>query len=383
MKIRRWRSAALFTLLLVVIVLLVGLLVRHRHTNQGDENVSRVVRTAAIAVRDVPVFLNAVGTVTPSTTVTVRAQVQGTLASINFREGQVVARGDLLATIDDRVLRAQLETAEGALLRDRAQLANARRDLDRTRALVDIGSASRQQLDTQETAVRQAEGIVKADLGSVGNLRVQLSYTRITAPIDGVVGLRAVDPGNLVQPGDANGVATLASISPTTVKFALPVDQLSRVLNAQRHGAVRVDALDRDGGNVLAEGTLEAVDNRVDAATGTVMLRARFDDSEHRLFPNQFVSARVHLETLDKALVVPLSAIRSGNQGAYVFIINDGKAHLQNVMTGPTLNGQSVIVAEAIKPGMLVAVDGIDALDDGAAVRVVTSSSRTDAEPSP
>ncbi|MFG8572515.1 efflux RND transporter periplasmic adaptor subunit [Pseudomonas aeruginosa] len=383
MKIRRWRSAALFTLLLVVIVLLVGLLVRHRHTNQGDENVSRVVRTAAIAVRDVPVFLNAVGTVTPSTTVTVRAQVQGTLASINFREGQVVARGDLLATIDDRALRAQLETAEGALLRDRAQLANARRDLDRTRALVDIGSASRQQLDTQETAVRQAEGIVKADLGSVGNLRVQLSYTRITAPIDGVVGLRAVDPGNLVQPGDANGVATLASISPTTVKFALPVDQLSRVLNAQRHGAVRVDALDRDGGNVLAEGTLEAVDNRVDAATGTVMLRARFDDSEHRLFPNQFVSARVHLETLDKALVVPLSAIRSGNQGAYVFIINDGKAHLQNVMTGPTLNGQSVIVAEAIKPGMQVAVDGIDALDDGAAVRVVTSSSRTDAEPSP
>ncbi|WP_246864311.1 efflux RND transporter periplasmic adaptor subunit [Stenotrophomonas maltophilia] len=376
MKIRRWRSAALFTLLLVVIVLLVGLLVRHRHTNQGDENVSRVVRTAAIAVRDVPVFLNAVGTVTPSTTVTVRAQVQGTLASINFREGQVVARGDLLATIDDRALRAQLETAEGALLRDRAQLANARRDLDRTRALVDIGSASRQQLDTQETAVRQAEGIVKADLGSVGNLRVQLSYTRITAPIDGVVGLRAVDPGNLVQPGDANGVATLASISPTTVKFALPVDQLSRVLNAQRHGAVRVDALDRDGGNVLAEGTLEAVDNRVDAATGTVMLRARFDDSEHRLFPNQFVSARVHL-------VVPLSAIRSGNQGAYVFIINDGKAHLQNVMTGPTLNGQSVIVAEAIKPGMQVAVDGIDALDDGAAVRVVTSSSRTDAEPSP
>ncbi|HHF0237353.1 TPA: efflux RND transporter periplasmic adaptor subunit [Pseudomonas aeruginosa] len=383
MKIRRWRSAALFALLLVVIVLLVGLLVRHRHTNQGDENVSRVVRTTAIAVRDVPVFLNAVGTVTPSTTVTVRAQVQGTLASINFREGQVVARGDLLATIDDRALRAQLETAEGALLRDRAQLANARRDLDRTRALVDIGSASRQQLDTQETAVQQAEGIVKADLGSVGNLRVQLSYTRITAPIDGVVGLRAVDPGNLVQPGDANGVATLASISPTTVKFALPVDQLSRVLNAQRHGAVRVDALDRDGGNVLAEGTLEAVDNRVDAATGTVMLRARFDDSEHRLFPNQFVSARVHLETLDKALVVPLSAIRSGNQGAYVFMINDGKAHLQNVMTGPTLNGQSVIVAEAIKPGMQVAVDGIDALDDGAAVRVVTSSSRTDAESSP
>ncbi|WP_423173022.1 MULTISPECIES: efflux RND transporter periplasmic adaptor subunit [unclassified Stenotrophomonas maltophilia group] len=362
---------ALLTLLLVVIVLVASLLVRHRQAGQGDANVSRVVRTAAIAVRDVPVFLNAVGTVTPSTTVIVRAQVQGTLASINFREGQVVARGDLLATIDDRALRAQLQTAEGALLRDRAQLANARRDLDRTRALVDIGSASRQQLDTQETAVRQAEGIVKADLGSVGNLRVQLSYTRITAPIDGVVGLRAVDPGNLVQPGDANGVATLASISPTTVKFALPVDQLSRVLNAQRHGAVRVDALDRDGGNVLAEGTLEAVDNRVDAATGTVMLRARFDDSEHRLFPNQFVSARVHLQTLEKAMVVPLSAIRYGNQGAYVFMIKDDKAHLQNVTTGPALGSQSVVVADALKPGMQIAVDGIDALEDGVAVRVV------------
>ena len=226
------------------------------------------MRTTAIAVRDVPVFLNAVGTVTPSTTVIVRAQVQGTLASINFREGQVVARGDLLATIDDRALRAQLQTAEGALLRDRAQLANARRDLDRTRALVDIGSASRQQLDTQETAVQQAEGIVKADSGSVDNLRVQLSYTRITAPIDGVVGLRAVDLGNLVQSGDANGVATLTSVSPTTVKFALSIDQMSRVLNARRQGPVRVDALGRDGGDVLAEGSLEAIDNRVDAATG-------------------------------------------------------------------------------------------------------------------
>nr|WP_258012849.1 efflux RND transporter periplasmic adaptor subunit [Stenotrophomonas maltophilia] len=357
--------------MLVVIVLVASLLVRHRQAGQGDENVSRVVRTTAIAVRDVPVFLNAVGTVTPSTTVIVRAQVQGTLASINFREGQVVARGDLLATIDDRALRAQLQTAEGALLRDRAQLANARRDLDRTRALVDIGSASRQQLDTQETAVQQAEGIVKADSGSVDNLRVQLSYTRITAPIDGVVGLRAVDLGNLVQSGDANGVATLTSVSPTTVKFALSIDQMSRVLNARRQGPVRVDALGRDGGDVLAEGSLEAIDNRVDAATGTVMLRAQFNDAAHRLFPNQFVSARVHLQTLENAMVVPLSAIRYGNQGAYVFMIKDDKAHLQNVTMGPTLDSQSVVVADALKPGMQIAVDGIDALEDGVAVRVV------------
>ncbi|MFG8572554.1 efflux RND transporter periplasmic adaptor subunit [Pseudomonas aeruginosa] len=371
MKTKRWRRSALFTILFVALALVTVLLARHRDADQTDEDVSRVVSTTAIATRDVPVFLNAVGTVTPASTVTIRAQVQGTLASVNFKEGQVVARGDLLATIDDRALRAQLATAEGALLRDRAQLANARRDLERMRALVDIGSASHQQLDAQETAVQQAEGVVKADVGSADNLRVQLSYTRITAPIDGVVGLRAVDPGNLVQPGDANGVVTLASVSPTTVKFALPVDQLSQVLDAQRRGVVRVDALNRDGGKVLAEGALEATDNRVDDATGTVMLRARFDDSEHRLFPNQFVSARVHVQMLYDAMVVPLSAIRYGNQGAYVFTVSEGKARLQNVRTGPALDSQGVIVAEALKPGMLVAVDGIDALEDGAAVRVV------------
>lgn len=339
------------------------------------------MQTTAIAVRDVPVFLSAVGTVTPSTTVIVRSQVQGTLVSVHFREGQTVARGDLLATVDDRALRAQLETAEGTLLRDRAQLANARRDLDRTRALVEIGSASRQQLDAQETAVQQAEGIVKADSGSVDNLRVQLGYTRITAPIGGVVGLRAVDLGNLVQPGDPNGVVTLASVSPTTVKFALSIDQMSRVLNARLQGPVRVDALDRDGGEVLAEGSLEAIDNRVDAATGTVMLRARFDDAGHGLFPNQFVSARVHLQTLKKAMVVPLSAIRYGNQGAYVFTIKGDKAHLQNVTAGPSLDGQSVVTAEALKPGMQIAVNGIDALEDGVTVRVVAPPPGTGVAP--
>lgn len=347
---------------------------RQDDAGQTDADVPRVVRTTAIATRDVPVFLNAVGTVTPSATVTVRAQVQGMLASVNFKEGQMVARGDLLATIDDRALRAQLATAEGALLRDRAQLANARRDLERMRALVDIGSASRQQLDAQETAVQQAEGVVKADVGSADNLRVQLSYTRITAPIGGVVGLRAVDPGNLVQPGDADGVVTLASVSPTTVKFALPVDQLPHVLDAQRRGSVQVDALDRDGGEVLAEGTLEAIDNRVDGATGTVMLRARFDDPEHRMFPNQFVSTRVHVQTLRNAMTVPLSAIRYGNHGAYVFTIHDDKARLQNVQAGPTLDNQAVIDAKLLKPGMRVAVDGIDALEDGTAVRVIAVS---------
>lgn len=374
MKTKRWRRSALIAALLAVLVIVAAVLMRQDDAGQTDADVPRVVRTTAIATRDVPVFLNAVGTVTPSATVTVRAQVQGMLASVNFKEGQMVARGDLLATIDDRALRAQLATAEGALLRDRAQLANARRDLERMRALVDIGSASRQQLDAQETAVQQAEGVVKADVGSADNLRVQLSYTRITAPIGGVVGLRAVDPGNLVQPGDADGVVTLASVSPTTVKFALPVDQLPHVLDAQRRGSVQVDALDRDGGEVLAEGTLEAIDNRVDGATGTVMLRARFDDPEHRMFPNQFVSTRVHVQTLRNAMTVPLSAIRYGNHGAYVFTIHDDKARLQNVQAGPTLDNQAVIDAKLLKPGMRVAVDGIDALEDGTAVRVIAVS---------
>ncbi|SEL08494.1 membrane fusion protein, multidrug efflux system [Pseudoxanthomonas sp. GM95] len=369
MKNKRWRP----WVLTVVILLAAGvaiLLIVHRQPGDTDTSKPLVVRTAPIAAGDVPVYLDAVGTVTPFSTVTVRTQVQGTLASVAFKEGQVVRKGDLLATIDDRALRAQLDTAEGALARDRAQLANARRDLARMQAMVDIGSASRQQLDSQDTAVRQAEGVVKSDAGSVENLRVQLGYTRIVAPMDGVAGLRAVDAGNLVSPSDADGVVTLTSLSPTTVKFALPIDQVSQVVDARGEGAVDVEAFDRDGGKSLAKGGLEAIDNRVDQDTGTVMLRARFDDPNGVLFPNRFVSARIHVQTLRGAMTVPLAAIRHGSDGAYMFVVRDGKAHLQAVTLGPTQGEQGAISAKGLAAGTQVAVEGIDALEDGVDVRV-------------
>lgn len=374
LKTSRWRRLALPALLAGVLLLIVVALTRH-HGQQDDQAAQpRVVRTVTPQVRDMPIYLDAVGTVVPASMVTVRTQVQGTLATVDFREGQPVQRGDLLATIDDRELRAQLRAAEGALARDRAQLANARRELKRTRALVDIGSASRQQLDAQDTAVKQAQGVVEADTGSAGQLRVQLGYTRITAPIDGIAGLRQVDAGNLVSPGDADGLVTLASTTPTTVKFAVPVAQLAQVVAARKAGEVTVDALARDGGDVLASGTLQAIDNRVDEATGTVMLRARFDDAAGALFPNQFVSARLHARMLDDALVVPLPAIRQGTQGAYVFTVREGKAHLQPVQTGPSLDGMGVVSGDGLDAKAQVVVEGVDALEDGVAVRVASDA---------
>lgn len=302
-----------------VIVVCAVLAVRWRHSLVvSAPDGTHTVTTRLVQRRDVPVWLEALGTVTPLNTVVVRAQVSGTLTGLHFAEAQTVRAGDVLATIDDRALQAQVNAAEGSLGRDQALLENARRDLARDRQLLAIGSVNQQQFDTQEALVRQYEGTFRADKGTLDNLVVQWGFTKVRSPIDGRTGLRAVDVGNYVQPGDSSGIVTLTSISPTSVKFAVPEDDLSRILSAHdRAGdeALSVLAYDRAGTALLARGKIDAVDNQVDLNTGTVMMRALFDDSAHRLYPNQFVNVRLQLDTLRGAQVVPTRAIQHGSQG--------------------------------------------------------------------
>ncbi len=293
------------------------------------------VTVAAAARADVPVVLDALGTVTSLRTVTVRSRVDGQLLRVNFREGQTVKAGEVLAEIDPRPFQVQLEQAQGQLARDRALLENARLDLERYRTLVAQDAASAQQLDTQQALVRQYEGAVKTDQGQVDNARLQLAYARITAPFSGRLGLRLVDPGNLVRAGDANGLVTITQVQPIGVTFALPEKDLAPVLARYREGKpMTVQALDRDQRQVLASGRLTTLDNQIDLATGTLKMKAEFANADGALFPNQFVNARLRIDLLAGATVVPTAAVQRGAPGTYVYLLQpDGTVALRRIET--------------------------------------------------
>ena len=330
------------------------------------------VTVAAVGRADVPVVLNALGTVTSLHTVTVRSRVDGQLLRVNFREGQMVKAGDLLAEIDPRPFQVQLEQAQGQLARDRALLENARLDLERYRTLVAQEAASAQQLDTQQALVRQYEGTVKSDQGQVDNARLQLVYARITAPLSGRLGLRLVDPGNLVRAGDANGLVTITQVRPIGVTFSLPEKDLAPVLARYREGKpMTVQALDRDQREVLATGRLTTLDNQIDVATGTLKMKAEFANADGVLFPNQFVNARLRIDVLAGATVVPNAAIQRGAPGTYVYLAQPGgTATLRRIETGP-VDGERTVVRRGLEAGDRVVIDGVDNLRDGARVDAI------------
>src|SRR5256885_6538286 len=296
------------------------------------------VVTAVTRAGDLPVSITALGSVTALNTVTVRSRVDGQLLKTLFSEGQLVRQGELLAEIDPSPFQAQVTQAEGQLARDMAALQNARLDLERYRVLVDKEMIARQQFDTQAATVRQAEGAVKADQGQLELIKVQLSYTRITAPLSGRVGLRLVDPGNMVKANDPGGLVVIAQIEPIAVVFAIPEDSLQPVLRQYRTGkAVPVDAYDREGKKKLATGVLAAVDNQIDPGTGTVKLKASFPNHDGALFPNQFVNARVLLDVLPNVVLAPGEAIQRGPQGAFVYVVKpDGIAQMRRLELGPS-----------------------------------------------
>ncbi|WP_322057380.1 efflux RND transporter periplasmic adaptor subunit [Paraburkholderia sp. J63] len=336
------------------------------------------VSAETVKLADVPVYIDALGTVTAIRTVTLVTQVNGILDSVDFREGQHVTKGQVIAHIDSRQLEAQLQQAQGTLVHDQATLANDRLNLQRYQSLIKIGSVTQQTLDTQAATVKQDEGTVTADTGNVKSLQVQVSYCTIASPVDGVIGLRLVDPGNYVSTTSTTGMAVITQLDPATVIFAVPEDYLGQIHEAMARGAVKVLAYDRDKRKLLATGALLALDNQVDTTTGTVKVRAEFDHAGDALFPNQFVNARMQADTLDQVPVIPTVAIQHGTNGDFVFVMGAGnKVVLRNVKTGPVNGDDTAILDGGVKAGERVVTDGADKLDNGSLVRVVSSTAST------
>jgi membrane fusion protein, multidrug efflux system len=318
---------------------------------------------------NMPVYISAIGTVTPVYTVTVTSRVAGELMEIHYKEGQIVEKGQLLAVIDPRPYEAVYTQAQGQLARDQAQLANARIDLQRYSMAVAQHAIPEQTYVTQQATVAQGEGTVKFDEGNLEAAKVNLDYSRITAPIAGRVGLRSVDPGNIVQANGTTGLLTIAQLQPITVIFPMAEDYISQVEHAMRVGQpLRVDALDREDQHELAHGTLLTLDNQVDTATGTVRARATFANNDNELFPNEFVNARMLVNTLRGVSLVPAAAIQRNGDQAFVYVVDQSNdtVHLRNITV--TESNGNVAAASGVNPGETVVITGFDRLDDGARV---------------
>ncbi|HEY3277788.1 MAG TPA: MdtA/MuxA family multidrug efflux RND transporter periplasmic adaptor subunit [Syntrophorhabdaceae bacterium] len=340
---------------------------------QGQGAQGRPVSVVAVPARqgDMGIYVNGLGTVTPVYTVTVRTRVDGQLMEVYYREGQTVNKGDLLALIDPRPFEVQLAQAEGQRARDVAILANARVDLNRYQTLWKQDSVSKQQLDTQGALVIQYEGIAKADQAAIDAAKLQLVYCRITSPISGRIGLRLVDPGNMVHAADANGLIVITQLQPITVIFPIPEDSLGEVLRRFRKNAhLEVEAFDREQKVRLALGSLLTIDNQIDTGTGTVKLRATFQNKENELFPNQFVNARLLVDTRRGVTIVPSAAVQRGPQGSFVYAVKDDKTVSVRPVTVGEIQSGDASIRSGVAPGELVVTDGADRLREGAKVEL-------------
>jgi multidrug efflux system membrane fusion protein len=319
---------------------------------------------------DIGVYFTGLGAVTPVYTVTVQSQIAGYLMQVFYKEGQIVHKGDPLVEIDPRPYQVMLENAEAGLLRDQANLDNAKVDLKRYQTLVPLRAVPEQQLATQEALVKSDEGIVKADQAQIDTAKLDLVYCHITAPITGRVGLRLVDPGNYVTPGQATGLVVITQIQPITVIFTLAEDQLPPIEARIRAGArLKVEAYDRDMKVKLAEGWLETIDNQIDPTTGTVKLRANFDNRDEKLFPNEFVNAKLLVEEKTGVTLIPTAAVQRNSQQTYVFLVKPDSTVTVRTITIGTTEGDESEVTSGLAPGDDVVMTGVDRLNEGTKVR--------------
>ena len=329
------------------------------------------VVVSKVARSSIPVFLNGLGNVTAFYTVTVKSRVDGQIMKVDFNEGDLVHEGQLLIEIDPRPYQVQLELAEGTLARDQAMLNNARLDLQRYQTLLAQDAIPKQQLDTQTALVAQFEGNIKQDTANIDSAKLNLTYAKVVAPITGVVGLRQVDPGNIVHASDANGMIVITQLQPISVLFTIPEDNLPQVTQKLRAGAkLPVDAYNRDNSKKIASGALVTLDNQIDSTTGTSKLKAVFKNTDNALFPQQFVNIRLLVDTLGNQQTVPNVAIQNGQQGTFVYAVDqDSRVHLKPVQVGITTETTSQILG-GLTDGDRVVVDGTDRLIEGARVRV-------------
>src|ERR1700746_2793186 len=364
---------------LIAAIVLAGGYIYYRHRQAANDAAAKAkaaqqpravpIVTATARRGDIGVYVGALGAVTPVYTVNVTSRVQGQVMNVYYKEGQMVRKGQPLLEIDPRPFQAALTQVEGQLEHDQALLAEARIDLDRYQQAFNRNAIAKQQLDDQTQLVKQDEGTVKNDQGQVANAQVNLAYTHITSPIDGRVGLRLVDPGNMVQAKGTTTLLVVTQLAPITVIFSVAEDYLTQIQQQTRNGnKLAVDAYDRTQQTKIAEGTLLTIDNQIDATTGTVKLRADFPNKDGALFPNQFVNVRLLVTTQHNVTLIPTSGIQRNAQGAFVYVIQDQKATLRTAKVGTT-DGNTTAV-EGINPGDVVAVNGFDKLQDGIPVRI-------------
>ncbi|MFL4557600.1 MdtA/MuxA family multidrug efflux RND transporter periplasmic adaptor subunit [Yersinia kristensenii] len=402
MKAQSKRTSRLLTLLGIVVAIIVAVLVwRHfsvapqnsapgAQQHGGGNSSARAggrrnmpmspVQAATATEQAVPRYLTGLGTVIAANTVTVTSRVDGQLMAIHFTEGQQVNAGDLLVEIDPRPYQVQLTQAQGQLAKDQATLDNARRDLARYQKLAKTGLISQQDLDTQASLVRQSEGSVKADQGAIDSAQLQLTYSRITAPISGKVGLKQVDVGNYITSGTATPIVVITQTHPVDVVFTLPESDIPAIMQAQKNAAknkttVPVEAWDRTNKQMLAQGYLLSIDNQIDTTTGTIKLKARFANEDDVLFPNQFVNARIKVDLLQNAVVVPTAAVQMGNEGSFVWTLNDENKVSKHLVTTGIQDSKQVVISAGLDAGQRVVTDGIDRLTEGLQVEVVTPRS--------
>ena len=338
---------------------------------------SRGVPVVAAAAKqgNLDIYLTGLGSVTAFNMVTVRPRVSGHLVKVAFQEGQFVRKGDLLAEIDPRPFQVQLAQAEGQMARNQALLKNAQRDLERFKILLSRDLISKQEFDAQLSQIDQHEGALKSDQAQIDTAKLQLTYSRITAPISGRIGFRIVDEGNMVQANDTNGLAVITQLQPIAVLFNIPQDDLPELLNRMQSGQkLVVEAYNRDLKQKLATGTLLTIDNQIDPNTGTVRCKAVFPNENAALFPNQFVNARLLVDTRRDAVIVPAAAIQRSPQSTFVYVVKDDNAvESRNVTIGPS-EGDDVSITKGLSPGEVVVVEGVDRLQQGTKVQARMAS---------
>ena len=368
-------------LILVCLLILIGggiaYFIKNKNAQKrnGPPESTTSVQVATASQSNVPVILSALGTVTASQTVSVMSRIEGHLQEVYFKEGQYVQKGELLAKVDTRSYEATLQQYQGQLAEDQAQLNSAKLTLARYKRLYAQDSIAKQDLDTQTATTAQYEGAIKADLGQIASAKLNIEYGRIEAPISGYIGIRSVDVGNLVSTDSSTAIATITQTKPIAVVFSIPQTKLDEVVQPIRNGGkLVVKAYDQQGKTVLAEGSVGVISNEIDSTTGTVKLKATFNNDDNKLFPNQFVNVKLQTGELNNAIVVPSAAVQASTAGQYVFVIDQKSvAHKEMVKVGPQTEDGKTAILSGVTAGQKVVTTGVDSLGNGSKVNIVTA----------